>query len=95
MARAKRVRRCIPWMKSMNPDSAESPDERLTCDVSRRFVRVIETLPNGLVSFEFAVGWPELSVELMLPPAAFAEFCERNQVQRLDEGLAPTPYSAH
>jgi phenol/toluene 2-monooxygenase (NADH) P0/A0 len=36
------------------------------------------------VAFEFAIGWPELSVDLLLPSAAFAEFCQRNQVQRLD-----------
>lgn len=59
-------------------------DEPLTCDTSRRFVRVIDVRSDGLVAFEFAIGWPELSVELLLPSAAFAEFCTRNQVQRLD-----------
>lgn len=61
--------------------AAETP---LTVDTSRRFVRVTEHRADGLVAFEFAIGWPELSVELLLPLAAFAEFCERNQVQRLD-----------
>ena len=36
--------------------------------------------PDGLVSFEFSIGWPELAVELMLPAAAFDEFCAKNQV---------------
>lgn len=61
--------------------AAEQP---AAVDTSRRFVRVTERRADGLVAFEFAIGWPELSVELLLPAAAFAEFCERNRVQRLD-----------
>ena len=64
--------------------AAQPADEPLTCDTSRRFVRVLDVRRDGLVAFEFAIGWPELSVELLLPNAAFAEFCSRNQVQRLD-----------
>lgn len=59
-------------------------DTPLAVDTSRRFVRVTERRADGLVAFDFAIGWPELSVELLLPAAAFDEFCERNQVQRLD-----------
>lgn len=54
------------------------------CDTDRRFVRVIEQRADGLVAFEFAIGWPELSVELLLPAPAFAAFCAKNRVQRLD-----------
>jgi phenol hydroxylase P0 protein len=53
-------------------------------DTSLRFVRVLERRPDGLVSFEFAIGWPELAVELMLPAPAFEAFCANNRVQRLD-----------
>lgn len=55
-----------------------------TCDTSLRFVRVLEQRADGLVSFEFSIGWPELAVELMLPAAAFEAFCANNKVQRLD-----------
>ncbi len=65
--------------------------ETTAADTSLRFVRVIETRPNGLVAFEFAIGWPDLAVELLLPPAAFAEFCAVNRVQRLDPPTAPDP----
>jgi phenol hydroxylase P0 protein len=58
--------------------------EPTAVDTSLRYVRVIETRPNGMVAFEFSIGWPELAVELLLPPAAFAEFCAANRVQRLD-----------
>ncbi|MFP8779953.1 phenol hydroxylase subunit [Hydrogenophaga sp. RWCD_12] len=54
------------------------------CDTSKRFVRVTERRADGLVSFEFSIGWPELAVELMLPAAAFEAFCTDNKVQRLD-----------
>ena len=53
-------------------------------DTSQRFVRVLERRADGLVSFEFAIGWPELAVELMLPAPAFEAFCANNKVQRLD-----------
>lgn len=53
-------------------------------DTSLRFVRILERRTDGLVSFEFSIGWPELSVELLLPEAAFEAFCTNNQVQRLD-----------
>lgn len=53
-------------------------------NTSLRFVRVTDRRPDGLVAFEFAIGWPELAVELLLPAAAFDEFCAANQVQRLD-----------
>lgn len=53
-------------------------------DTSLRFVRVLEGRADGLVAFEFSIGWPELAVELLLPAPAFAEFCAANRVRRLD-----------
>jgi phenol/toluene 2-monooxygenase (NADH) P0/A0 len=76
--------------------SAEPPDadvqatEQLRCDTTRRFVRVIEERSDGLVFFEFSIGWPELAVELLLPRPAFDEFCATNHVMRLDGESAPT-----
>jgi phenol hydroxylase P0 protein len=54
-------------------------------DLSRRFVRVIDVRADGLVSFEFSIGWPELALELMLPAAAFREFCSVNAVTLLTD----------
>lgn len=54
-----------------------------TFDTTRKFVRVIETRDNGMVEFEFAIGEPELFVELLLPGPAFAEFCAANAVTML------------
>jgi phenol hydroxylase P0 protein len=64
--------------------SAAQPAALPTVDTTQRFVRLIEERPDGLVAFEFAIGWPELAVELLLPFPAFAAFCTANRVQRLD-----------
>jgi phenol hydroxylase P0 protein len=60
------------------------PTDLPDVDTTRRFVRVTAVRADGLVAFDFAIGWPELSVELMLPAAAFEEFCAVNQVIRLE-----------
>lgn len=59
-------------------------DER-TCDVTRKFVRIKQVRADGLVCFEFAIGWSELFVDLMLPRSAFDDFCVRQQVQLLSD----------
>ena len=51
-----------------------------TFDATRRYVRVCEQRQDGFIEFEFAIGTPELCVELMLPEAAFHEFCLANEV---------------
>jgi phenol hydroxylase P0 protein len=63
------------------PDAPSGSGEAL---LLRKFVRVLAIREDGLISFELSIGWPELFVELMLPAQAFAEFCAREQVQRLD-----------
>ena len=72
----------------MQPDLSAStqplPLELAPCDPTRRFVMVLEERADGLVAFEFAIGWPELAVELLLPAPAFADFCATQRVQRID-----------
>lgn len=51
-------------------------------DLSAKFIRILEISSKGLVSFEFSIGWPDLLVELLLPRAAFFEFC---QVQKISD----------
>lgn len=53
-------------------------------DATRRYVRVCRERPDGFVEFEFAIGDPELCVELMLPVNAFHEFCLANSVILLE-----------
>lgn len=59
--------------------------ERATAAIEQKYVRVIEERADGLVEFEFAIGFPEIYVELMLPKAAFEEFCAENRVVFLPE----------
>ena len=48
----------------------------------------MRTLPNGLLEFEFAIGDPDVAVELVMPKAAFDEFCANNQVEVMTDVLA-------
>lgn len=45
-----------------------------------RFVRIRKSSSDKYVCFDFAINDPALSVELILPHAAFAEFCDTNSV---------------
>ena len=57
--------------------------EQATMDTTRRFVRLSGERPNGFMEFEFAIGEPDIFVEMILPRAAFTEFCATNQVGML------------
>ncbi|WP_408908452.1 phenol hydroxylase subunit [Variovorax paradoxus] len=50
--------------------------------MTRKFVLLKEERADGVVVFDFAIGWPDLSVELMMPRAAFDEFCTTQRVER-------------
>lgn len=52
----------------------------------RRLVRVMG-MRNGLVEFEYGVGDLALALELMLPPAAFDEFCKANSAEIVEGDL--------
>jgi phenol hydroxylase P0 protein len=63
----------MPILDFVRPEA--SP---LTC-----FVRLRERRSDGFVVFDFAMGDPELSVELILPEAAYDEFCQTHRVRWL------------
>jgi phenol hydroxylase P0 protein len=52
-------------------------------DTARRFVRVSDQRANGFIEFEFAIGEPDVFVELILSRQAFDEFCAANAVEML------------
>lgn len=58
-------------------------------DLQRRFVRIVDERADGMVAFEFAVGEPGLFVEMILPQAAFADFCTHQGA--VPERVAPQP----
>ena len=53
-------------------------------DANKRWVRVLRKTENGFVEFEFFVSDADLYVELILPEAAFQEFCISNKVIIVD-----------
>jgi len=61
------------------------PSEPDASDALQRYVRIKDETDNGLVEFDFAIGSPDLFAELILPKAAFEEFCIRNQVNFMTE----------
>jgi phenol/toluene 2-monooxygenase (NADH) P0/A0 len=54
-------------------------------DLTRKFVLIKDERPDGLVVFDFSIGWPDQSVELVMPRPAFEEFCATHQVEMLDD----------
>lgn len=70
---------------------AEAMAQGEDAGAQRKYVRVTGHRGKSFVEFEFAVGSPDLFVELILPEPAFAEFCRRHDVTPLpssDEGEA-------
>jgi len=57
--------------------------EPFELDTRRKFVRVTGQRGDKFIEFDFAIGEPELFVEMILTPDAFAEFCEANQVEQM------------
>lgn len=55
-------------------------------DPAGRFVRITGRRPNGFVEFDFAIGEPEVFVELILSREAFEAFCTDNHVEMLAAG---------
>jgi phenol/toluene 2-monooxygenase (NADH) P0/A0 len=54
-------------------------------DTTRRFVRLRGERANGFVEFDFAIGEPEVFIEMILDREAFNEFCATNQVEMLTD----------
>jgi len=65
-----------------------------TFDITRKFVRVMRTLPNGMIEFEFAIGDPDVAAELVMPKSAFDEFCANNQVEFVAVAAPGSPEAA-
>lgn len=56
--------------------------------VTRHYVRVTCADHRGFTHFQYAIGDPRLYLEMLLPPAAFAEFCARHAVTHLTPAQA-------
>jgi phenol/toluene 2-monooxygenase (NADH) P0/A0 len=49
-------------------------------DITKRWVNVLRRTVSGFVEFEFFVSDADLCIELILPEAAFKEFCLNNRI---------------
>ena len=61
-----------------------STNSQPTFDQLTRYIRVRSDSSDKFIEFDFAIGHPELFVELILPRAAFDEFCRCNNVVHMD-----------
>jgi phenol hydroxylase P0 protein len=52
-------------------------------DIKKRYVRITGIRNNKIIEFDFAIGEPEMYVELALPFEAYQEFCANNDVINL------------
>lgn len=56
-------------------------------DELTRYIRVRSEPGDRFVEFDFAIGHPELFVELVLPRQAFDIFCKHNRVVHMDSDM--------
>lgn len=56
-------------------------------DEMPRYIRVRSGPEDRFVEFDFAIGHPELFVELVLPREAFEIFCRHNKVVHMDSDM--------
>jgi phenol hydroxylase P0 protein len=56
-------------------------------DELTRYIRVRSEPGDKFVEFDFAIGYPELFVELVLPREAFEIFCKHNKVVHMDSEM--------
>ncbi|SFL81244.1 phenol hydroxylase subunit [Marinobacter zhejiangensis] len=56
-------------------------------DQLTRYIRVRSEPSDRFVEFDFAIGHPELFVELVLPRDAFELFCKHNNVVHMDSEM--------
>jgi phenol hydroxylase P0 protein len=66
-----------------------------TLDTNQRYVRVIDHRADGFVEFAFAIGEPDLAVELLMNAEAFEEFCAVNHVTVLSAEPAGSGWGLH
>jgi phenol hydroxylase P0 protein len=72
-------------MQAPTPLPDPRPPETDGFDLTRCFVRFRALNENGFVEFDFAIGDPSLSVELVMKKADYAQFCETNHAIALTD----------
>ncbi|MDL0431851.1 phenol hydroxylase subunit [Marinobacter sp. TBZ242] len=62
-------------------------NQAISFDDMPRYIRVRSGPEDRFVEFDFAIGYPELFVELVLPRDAFDIFCRHNKVIHMDSDM--------
>ena len=63
----------------MSTQPQDEPAGTQPFDLTKRYVRLRQVRADGFIEFEFAIGDPQLCVDLILPAEAYREFCRNNQ----------------
>lgn len=71
------------------PSAVEASAQPSASAALPRYVRVLRRGPGDLVVFEFAIGWPDLCAELVMPQQAFEDFVAAQAATVLTEGAPP------
>jgi phenol/toluene 2-monooxygenase (NADH) P0/A0 len=64
---------------TMSSHRQDNPVGAPPFDLTKRYVRLNQVRADGFVEFQFAIGDPELAVDLILPAEAYREFCRDNK----------------
>ncbi|NML30106.1 phenol hydroxylase subunit [Paraburkholderia antibiotica] len=72
----------------MPPHSPYAEPVAQAFDVTRRYVRVRERRDDGFVEFDFSIGDPGLSVELVMSTRDYESFCATHHVCQLSDDEA-------
>ena len=80
--------RCSVHCKpTTNINGAHYDEPAKTFNEMTRYIRVRSEPGDKFVEFDFAIGYPELFVELVLPREAFEIFCKHNNVVHMDSDM--------
>jgi Phenol hydroxylase subunit len=63
---------------TMSSHRQDNPVGAPAFDLTKRYVRLNQVRADGFVEFQFAIGDPDLTVDLILPAEAYREFCRDN-----------------
>lgn len=74
-------------MPATSQDFAAMNASVIPFDQMTRFIRVRSEPDARFVEFDFAIGYPELFVELVLPHEAFKTFCQHNRVVQMNAAM--------
>jgi phenol hydroxylase P0 protein len=73
------------------PPTATTAGRAGAFDPARKFVRVRQLRPDRFIEFDFAIGEPEIFVEMILHADAFDDFCALNKVSFLTDAASSSP----